>query len=89
MGSALHIEATATFKRLYSKLPMEIQKKVKKALTLLQTDPHHPSLGHKKMTGQVDIYELRVTLNYRITYQKIGSAAYLRKVGTHDLLRNP
>ncbi|MEK6544086.1 MAG: hypothetical protein AABZ44_06605 [Elusimicrobiota bacterium] len=85
----MHIEATATFTRCYRQLPKEIQKKVKKALTVFEKNPAHPSLVHKKMGGQSDIYELRVSLNYRITYQKAGDTAYLRKVGTHDLLRHP
>ena len=83
------IEATQTFIRLYKKLPAEIKEKTKKSLELFSTNPAHPSLGHKKMAGTMDIYELRVTLNYRITYQKIGDTAFLRKIGTHDLLRHP
>jgi len=85
----MHIEATATFIRLYKKLPKDIQERTKKTLELFQADPQHPSLGHKKMAGQQDIFELRVTQNYRITYQRFENAAVLRKVGTHDLLRNP
>lgn len=83
------IEATQTFVRLYKNLPDEVKQQAKKALELLQTNPTHPSLGHKKMAGQEDIFEIRITKNYRITYQKIGDTAYLRKIGTHDLLRNP
>ena len=85
----MHIEATQTFLKLYKKLPNDIKERTKKALELLQSNPKHPSLGHKKMAGQIDIYELRVSKNYRITYQKIENIAYLRKVGTHDLLDNP
>ena len=86
----MHIEATQTFIRLYRKLPEQIKERTKKAIELLQSNPTHPSLGHKKMAGQKDIFELRVSQNDRITYQKIGDTAYLRKVvGTHDLLRNP
>ena len=85
----MHIEATQTFIRLYKKLPEEVKKKTKKTLELLQSNPGHPSLGHKKMAGQEDIFEIRVSKNYRITYQKIEDTAYLRKIGTHDLLRNP
>lgn len=85
----MHIEATQTFIRLYKKLPEELKEKTQKSLELLQTNPIHPSLGHKKMAGQKDIFEIRVSKNYRVTYQKIGETAYLRKVGTHDLLRNP
>jgi len=85
----MHIEAAQTFIRLYKKLPEELKKKTKKALEFLQSNPAHPSLGHKKMAGQEDIFEIRVSKNYRITYQRIEDTAILRKVGTHDLLRNP
>ena len=83
------IEATETFIRLYKKLPAEIKERTKKALDLFEDNPSHPSLGHKKMSGQETIYEIRVTDNYKITYQKTGNTAYLRKIGTHNLLRNP
>jgi hypothetical protein len=41
------------------------------------------------MGGQNDIFELRVSGYYRITYQQIGETVYLRKIGTHNILRNP
>ncbi len=85
----MHIEATQTFIRLYKKLPDDVKKRTQKALELLESNPAHPSLGHKKMAGQENIFEIRVSENYRITYQKIEDTAYLRKVGTHHLLRNP
>ena len=85
----MHIEATDTFIKLYKKLPVDIKERTKKVLEFLQNDPHHPSLGHKKMAGQKDIFEIRVSQNYRITYQRVENTAYLRKIGTHDLLNNP
>ena len=85
----MHLEATQTFIRLYRELPIDIQARTKKALELLESHPSHPSLGHKKMAGQKDIFEARVSDNYRITYKKIGNTAYLRKIGTHDILRHP
>lgn len=85
----MHVEITPTFGRLYKKLPPELKDRTKKALELFESDPAHPSLGHKKMSGQKDIYEIRVSDNYRITYQKIQNTAVLRKIGTHDLLRYP
>jgi mRNA-degrading endonuclease RelE of RelBE toxin-antitoxin system len=84
----MHIEATHTFIKLYKKLPSDIKERARKAIELLSEDPLHPSLGHKKMSGQSDIFEFRVSDNYRVTYQKIGDTAYLRKIGTHNLLRN-
>ena len=85
----MHIEATQTFIRLYKKLPADVRTQVKKALRLLSNHPTHPSLRHRKMAGQEDIYEISVSMHYRITYQKMGDTAYLRKVGPHDILRHP
>ena len=85
----MHIEATETFIRLYKKLPKEIKAKTKKSLEFLAANPSHPSLGHKKMAGQQNIFEIRISRNYRLTYQRVGDTAYLRKIGTHDLLRDP
>ncbi|MCH8069388.1 MAG: hypothetical protein IID16_09015 [Candidatus Marinimicrobia bacterium] len=85
----MHIEATGTFIKLYKKLSPDIQKKVKKTLSLFQENPSHPSLRNKKMTGQKNIYEIRVTLNFRITYTRKGDTAILRKVGTHNLMKQP
>ena len=85
----MHVEATQTFVRLYKKLPRGMQDQVKKTLTIFQHNPTYPSLRHRKMASQADIYELSVSMPYRITYQKVGETAYLRKVGTHDVLRHP
>jgi|LGVF01.1.fsa_nt_gb addiction module RelE/StbE family toxin len=86
----MHIEATKTFLKLYKKLDPKVKHKVKKVLVLFQQDPSHPSLGHKKMADQKDIYEIRVSKGYRIIYTKSGdTTAILRKVGPHDILSKP
>jgi len=85
----MHFEATQTFIRLYRELLVDIQVRAKKILELLEANHSPPSLGHKKMAGQKDIFEVHVSDNYRITYKKIGNTAYLRKIGTHDILRHP
>jgi mRNA-degrading endonuclease YafQ of YafQ-DinJ toxin-antitoxin module len=85
----MHIEATETFIKLFHSIPTDIRERAKKVLELLSIDSSHPSLGHKKLAGQSDLYELHVSQNCRITYQKVGDTAYLLKIGTHDLLRRP
>ena len=85
----MQVQATDTFIRIYKKLPAEVQDRADKVLSFLELDASHPSLHNKKMAGYEDIYEIRVSKNYRITYQKIGDTAYLRKIGTHNLLNNP
>ena len=85
----LHLEFASTFKKHYKKLPPNIQEKVDKTLLLLEQNPSHPSLHFKKMEGTKDIYEWRISDNYRGTLTKKNRIAYLRKIGTHDILRNP
>ena len=83
------LERSERFKKQYKKLPFEMRERVNKTLLLFSEDPHHPSLGNKKMEGTDHIWELRVSQGYRITYEKIPGGVFLRKVGTHDILRRP
>ena len=85
----IHIEATSTFIKHYKKPDFILQNQVKETLILFQKNPLHPSLGNKKISGQKNIYELRVSKNFRITYSKEGSTIFLRKVGKHDIINNP
>ena len=83
------IVRTARFKKDFQALPAEIQSRLGKALELFLTDPRDPSLRAKKIEGAPGIWELRVSQNYRLTFQFAGGAHTLRRVGTHDVLRQP
>ena len=80
---------TKTFVRDYRKLPQDIRKLTDKQLGLLLSNPKHPSLNLKKMKDPRDIWEGRVDLSYRFTFQITEDVYLLRKVGTHDVLLNP
>ena len=80
---------TERFKKDFQRLPTEIRQRTEKALELLVSNSRHPSLQVKKMEGTRDIWELRVTDNYRITFQFIQEGVLLRRVGTHNVLRQP
>lgn len=80
---------TKTFVRDYRKLPKEIQEAVDKQLELLLSNPRHPSLNVKKMNDPRNIWEGRVTVSYRFTFQFENDTFVLRKVGTHDTLKKP
>ncbi len=77
------------FVKDYRKLPASIQRTTDKQLALLLSDFHHPSLNSKKMQDPRDIWEGRVTKGYRFTFQIQEDLYFLRRIGTHDLLRNP
>jgi len=47
-------------------------------------------LHTKKIKGKEDIWEVRVDIHYRMTFEIIGDTIYLRVVGNHDdVLKNP
>jgi mRNA-degrading endonuclease RelE of RelBE toxin-antitoxin system len=77
------------FVRMYAKLPPAIRKKVDRQLFNLAQDIRHPALYARKMTGVGDIWEARVNSHYRMTFQITDNVIILRKVGTHDIYRNP
>lgn len=85
----MQLVRTNRFRKDFKRLPSEIQERTAKALDLFVSNTRHPSLQVKKMEGAPDIWELRVTDNYRITFQPIHEGVLLRRVGTHNVLRKP
>jgi len=85
------IKTSPRFKKSFTKLPPEIQVKVIKALSLLAENPRHLSLRAKPVHGIVGVFEARVDVSYRMTYEPLpGDALFLRSVGKHDeTLGNP
>lgn len=84
----MKIEFTGPFDREYSRLPESIKQTIRKQIELFAANPGHPSLRLKKMSGQ-NIWEARLTRGYRMTLQISADVAILRRVGKHDILRNP
>ncbi len=56
---------TRRFWRLFSDLPLDVQRDAKRAYRLFQSNPAHPSLQFKKLEGEDNIYSIRVGLEYR------------------------
>ena len=80
---------TERFKKDFKRLPPEIQERVGRTLGRFVDAPRHPSLHVKKMEGAPDIWELRVSDNYRVTFQRFKGGVLLRRIGTHKVLRHP
>ena len=81
---------TSRFKKAYQQLPKNIQGKVKKALRLLDENPRHPSLRVKRIQGTDKIFEGRVDLKYRFSFEFENEDVVLRNVDNHDeCLKNP
>jgi len=85
----MNIKTEKLFDRDYARLPQHLQERVKKQLALLLENLRHPSLQAHKMGGRGDIWEARVTQDYRFTFWIDGDTYRLRRVGTHEIYRNP
>jgi len=80
---------TKPLKRDYKGLPENIQELIDKQIFHLLENPSHPSLQIKKMESRQAIWEARITKGYRMTFQIVGDAYLLRRVGTHSILKKP
>ena len=78
---------TPRFDRLFRRLPKAIRDETYEKLALYLDDPSHPSLRVKKIKGTAGIWEMSVTMSYRLTFELHGERILLRRIGTHDILR--
>ena len=85
----MKFQTTRPFDRDYAELPEEIKERVEKQLALLLSNPRHTSLRLKRIRGTADIWEVRVSLSYRLTLQLAGDTYLLRRVGPHDVIEQP
>lgn len=83
-------ELSRKFVRAYDRLTPEVQKRVDRALRLLDENWRHPGLRAKRLSGHRDIFYARVDRDHRITYERRGDLLVLRNVGHHaEALKNP
>ena len=80
---------TERFKKDFQRLPAELQARAINALERFIANARHPSLQVKKMEGAPGIWELCVSDNYRVTFQRFQGGVLLRRIGTHNVLRQP
>ncbi len=80
---------TEPFKRDFRKLPEEIKRRIEAALRLLLSNPHYPSLQIKKVRGKIikgysNIFEGRITRDYRFFFLIETDAYVLLRCGRHE-----
>jgi len=82
----VEIHTTATFDKLYRKLPKNIQKKAVSKTKIFQNDPFTPALQSEKLTPRkYNIWSFRVDLDYRIVFVFLSSEkAEFRFIGHHN-----
>lgn len=86
----MKIYPTKGFIERYEDLPQRVQNQADKQLKLLLKNLHHPSLRVKKIKSRENIWEGRVTKDYRFSFEIKGDTYILRRIGKHDeVLRRP
>ncbi|MCZ6635464.1 MAG: hypothetical protein O7G87_18850 [bacterium] len=85
----MKLQTTSRFDRDYARLPRTIRARADKQLALFLSNPRHQSLRIEKMEGYKDIWKGRITRDYRFTFSRIEDICILRRIGTHEIYRNP
>jgi mRNA interferase RelE/StbE len=87
----MKIVVLKSFDKDQKKLPKEVKEQLLKKLLYLETNINHPSLRAKKIQGYEDIWEVSITMTYRITFHRdiVHKIICLRRIGTHAILKKP
>jgi mRNA interferase RelE/StbE len=85
----MKVVRTESFKRDFQRLPELIKHRTESALRLLMCNPHHPSLRVKKVRGEIikgygNIFEARITRDYRFFFLIETDAYILLRCGRHE-----
>lgn len=84
------VRFTERFVRQYERLPRPVQRKVDKALSLLDADFRHPGLRRHPVEGAGGVFEAYVDIKYRMTYERHADGFLMRNVDNRDeCIRNP
>jgi hypothetical protein len=84
------IKYSPRFAQQYGRLPVAIQRKVDKALRLLDADFRHPGLRSHPVESAPGVFEASVDVKYRMTFGRSGDTLIMRNVDNHDeCLKNP
>jgi len=86
----VQIARTENFKKAWRDLSEEQKALARKAIENLLKDIKYPALRVKKIKGTKDIWEARVNISIRLTFQIEKELIILRNIGKHDeTLDNP
>ena len=82
----MELHPTPRYLHRLGRMPVRIQELAEDKLALMVADPRHPSLHLKLVKGARGIWEMRVTISYRILLRFEGDVANLLTIGSHDII---
>lgn len=80
----MKIARTERVKKAWILLNKTEKSLARKAISNLVSDIRYPALRVKKMKGVNNIWEARISLNLRMTFQIERDVILLRNIGRHD-----
>lgn len=75
---------TDTFKKLFEKLPIEIQEKAAAIYRQWRVNPYHPSLHFKCVHFETGMWSIRITKKYRAICLKEDKDHWWHWIGSHN-----
>ncbi len=75
---------TPRFLWSYHKLPLIIREQTDRCLELLGENPRHPSLRTHKRAGESNLWQARVTRDFRLFFELCGDTITLIDIGPHE-----
>ena len=79
----MRLDYSLQFLRAYAKAPLQIQKLFDRKAIFLLKNFRHPSLRIKKFSEAEDIWQARVTGNWRFYFKISGDIYYLLNISPH------
>lgn len=74
------------FQKDYKKLPAQIQTLTNKKLDFLLRNVNHPSLRFKRVKKHFNVWEISITMNYRVVLSIESDHYVLLRAGAHNIL---
>ena len=79
----INSRTTESFRRLLSKLPVDIRRAANESYKLFRNDPTHRSLNFKPLKGLPDLYSARISYGYRVVGRMRPDGIVWFWVGSH------
>jgi len=79
----MRLDRTPHFLRAYNKAPKRIQKAFDKQATLLLENLHHPSLRAKKYDEARDLWQARLTDDWRFYFKIVADTYLIEEIKRH------
>jgi len=76
--------ATRQFWRLFSDLPIDVQRAARRAYGSFRSNPSYPGLQFKKLEGEDNIFSARIGLEYRALAVKKKDRIVWYWIGNHS-----